>query len=34
MVGLLYEGQNKELLATSTDLKKVLIWFQKKQLPI
>jgi len=31
MVGLLYEGQNKELSTTSTDLKKVLIWFQKKQ---
>jgi hypothetical protein len=29
MVGLLYEGQNKELSTTSTDLKKVLMWFQK-----
>jgi hypothetical protein len=28
MVGLLYEGQNKELSTTSTDLKKVLMWFQ------
>ena len=29
MVGLLYEGQNKELSTTSTDLKKVLMWLQK-----
>jgi hypothetical protein len=29
MVGLHYEGQNKELSTTSTDLKKVLMWFQK-----
>jgi hypothetical protein len=29
MVGLLYEGQHKELSTTSTDLKKVLMWLQK-----